>query len=158
MILHKIFGGGSQPVQPRPLAPGYAVAPQIEASDMTLLAEAGFGTVICNRPDLENPPRLRSETLAQAAAAAGLRFVFNPLAPGGLSEELITRQRAAIDEAEKPVFAYCASGTRSATLWALAMAGRIPADKMIAAAAGQKYQLSELKPQIEARAKAQAGG
>ncbi|MAN74640.1 MAG: hypothetical protein CME84_11205 [Henriciella sp.] len=33
----------------------FAVSPQLEPSDMRGLADAGFGTVICNRPDGEEP-------------------------------------------------------------------------------------------------------
>jgi len=35
----------------RQLSPQYAVSPQIDASDVPAIAEAGFGTIICNRPN-----------------------------------------------------------------------------------------------------------
>jgi uncharacterized protein (TIGR01244 family) len=38
---------------------GYAVTPQLDPADMAALAESGVTTVICNRPDAENPPGCR---------------------------------------------------------------------------------------------------
>lgn len=57
----------------RELEPGHAVSPQIEPSDLARVAEAGFVTVICNRPDAENPPERQSDAMRAAAEAAGLR-------------------------------------------------------------------------------------
>lgn len=137
----------------RELVPGYAVAPQIDASDMATLAAAGFGTVICNRPDAENPVERASEAMRAAAEAAGLTFVFNPVLPGQITAENIARQGQALDGAAKPVLAYCASGNRSSVVWALSQAGRTDADTLIDAAAKWGYQLAALRPQLEAHAR-----
>lgn len=99
-----------------------AVAPQLLPHDIPALVEAGFDTVICNRPDVEVPPEASSEALRAACEAAGLTFVDNPLAAGGLTMETINAQAEAIDDAKGQILAYCASGTRSALLWAFASA------------------------------------
>ena len=98
------------------------VAPQITVADIPALIEAGVNTVICNRPDIEGAPDMSSGAMAAAAEAEGLNWVNNPLSPGMLSVEVIDAQREAITASEGPVFAYCASGTRSAYLWAFAIA------------------------------------
>jgi uncharacterized protein (TIGR01244 family) len=136
----------------RELQPGYAVSPQIEPSDMSALAAAGFVTVICNRPDGENPPERASDTMRQAAEAAGMAFVFNPVMPGAMSEDNVRLQREAIAAADGPVFAYCASGNRSSIVWAMSQAGRQPTDDLIGAAANWGYQLEPYRARIDALA------
>ena len=99
-----------------------AVAPQILPDNIPALVDAGFDTVICNRPDMEVPPEASSEALRAACEAAGLTFYSNPLAPGGLTMDAINAQAEAIRSSNGKVLAYCASGTRSALLWAFASA------------------------------------
>jgi uncharacterized protein (TIGR01244 family) len=136
----------------RPLSEDVMVAPQLEPSDMPALAERGVRLVICNRPDAEVPPELRAATMQEAAEAAGLAFTFNPLAPGQLTLEAIEEQQDALDGADGPAVAYCASGTRSAILWALAQAGRMPSDEIVAAAERAGYAIGNLRGQIDALA------
>jgi uncharacterized protein (TIGR01244 family) len=136
----------------RPLSEGYAVSPQIAPEDMPAIRAAGFVAVVCNRPDAEVPPDLGSAAIRAAAEAAGLAFVDNPFSHGGLHMGLIEAQAGAMAGASGPVLAYCASGTRSSMLWALALAGQVGADALIGAAARRGYDLSGLRPQIEALA------
>ena len=138
----------------RVLTPDFAVAPQIEPQDLHAVAEAGYKTVICNRPDAENPASLHVEEMQKAADAAGLRLLLNQFASPMLSMEHVTKQAELLQSAEGPVFAYCASGTRSTMVWCLAMAGQLPTDDIIEAAARGGYQMEGLRPQIEALAKA----
>ena len=52
----------------------FAVSPQLEPSDMRGLADAGFRTVICNRPDSEEPSQATVAGVGEAGEAAGLAF------------------------------------------------------------------------------------
>lgn len=133
----------------RSIAEGYAVGPQIEPGDVPAIAAAGFTTVICNRPDAEIPAAVSSAAVRAAAEAAGLAFVDNPVVGGALTMQNVDAQRAALDAAPGPVFAYCASGNRSTVVWALANAGRRPADDLIAAGARHGYQLGQFRDLIE---------
>lgn len=135
----------------RPITDSYAVSPQIQPADAAALKEAGFVTVICNRPDGEVPPELSAAAVRAAVEAAGMTFVENPLSHGSLTESHIDRQRAAIANAGGKVFAYCASGNRCSILWALAMAGSRPVDELIGLPARYGYQLGGLRPALEAR-------
>ena len=49
------------------------------------------------------------------------------------------------------MIAYCRSGTRSATLWALTQAGRQPADAVLSTAAGAGYDLAHVAPLLHGR-------
>ena len=133
----------------RPIADGYAVSPQIEPEDIPEIAARGFTTVICNRPDAEVPHELAAGVMRAAVEAAGLRFVENPMAGGGLTMDHIAAQRAALDGAEGPVLAYCASGNRSTILWALANAGRRPTAELVQAGAPWGYQVPMFRDLIE---------
>jgi uncharacterized protein (TIGR01244 family) len=137
----------------RRLTADYAVAPQIEPSDLPAIKAAGFVMVIDNRPDVEVGGALLSARMEEAAKAAGLAFVANPVIPGDFSLDLVTRQRAAIDAAGGPVLAYCASGNRSTVVWELVNAGRIPTDEMLQIAAQNGYSHEQFRPLIESFAR-----
>ena len=133
----------------RMITPSFAVSPQIEPDDLPAIKDAGFETIICNRPDEENPVELQAEVLRTATEAAGLRFIDNPLSHGQLTLDHVTLQGETCDETEGAVLAYCASGMRSSIIWALAQAGKAPTADIIAAAAQAGYDLSHLKQQID---------
>ena len=132
----------------RRITPDYAVSPQIQPEDLPEIAAQGFRTVVCNRPDSENPAELSASVMRIAAEAAGLRFVDNPVTHPTMTPARIALQAEALGEG--PVLAYCASGTRSSVLWSLAQAGRMPADEIIAATARAGYDLSGLRPRLDA--------
>lgn len=136
-------------MDPRQLTPKLSVTPQIEPEEVAAIAAAGFGTIICNRPDSEVPLELRADRIAQAAAEAGLEFVVNPVVHTSMTPEIVARQREAIESASAPVLAYCQSGTRSTVLWLLGAAAETPSDELLATAAAAGYQLGALKPQLD---------
>lgn len=121
-----------------------SVAPQISPDDMPALKAAGFTTVINNRPDDEAPDQPSSATMQAAAEAAGLNYHFIPLGREGVSPEMIEEERAVLEGSDGPVLAFCRSGTRSTTLWALAQAGKMPAQEIVAQAAHAGYEMSHL--------------
>ncbi len=133
----------------RPLSDTYAVSPQIVPDDIPAIAAAGYTTVICNRPDRENPAELAVETLRAAIEAAGMALVVNPIIGGALTMENVDSQRAVIDGAPGPVLAYCASGNRSSIVWALANAGRQPTDDLIAAGTRYGFQVAQFRELID---------
>ncbi len=136
----------------REIDPTYAVSPQIEPADCAAIAEAGYKTLICNRPDVEVSPDLSAAAIAKAAKAAGLTFVDNPVNGAALTMDVIESQGNALSESAGPVLAYCASGTRSTVVWALSQAGTVPTDALIGAAAHAGYAIEGMRPQIDALA------
>jgi uncharacterized protein (TIGR01244 family) len=136
----------------RQITDRYRVSHRRETTDMSALAEAGFATVICNRPDGENPTPLQAAAMQAAAEAAGLDFVFNPVIGGQMTMDNVEEQRDAIDAADGPVIAYCASGNRSTLVWALGQAGDLPTDEIIARGEAWGYQLEWLRQQLDALA------
>ena len=132
----------------RSITPAYAVSPQIAPDDIPAIKEAGFTTILCNRPDAEVPHELSAAAIRIAAEAAGLAFVDNPVTHQGLSMDMVALQAQVLAESSGPVLAYCASGTRSSIVWSLGQAGKMPVDAIIAATGRAGYELSGLRPRL----------
>lgn len=129
----------------RKVTDGFAVAPQIEVEDLQAIADAGYKTIIANRPDGEggiSQPRMGA--IRTKAEELGMAFVAIPFS-GAPTPEILERVGSALAEAPSPVLAYCRTGTRSITAWALTHAGQGAADDIVDAAAGAGYDLSALK-------------
>ncbi len=126
----------------------FSVTSQLTPDDFAAVKAAGFRTIICNRPDGEaGPEQPNIETMKATAEALGLVFLALPFA-GMPSPEITAQQGALIDAAQNPVLAYCRSGTRSITAWALSHAGQDRADEIVQAAANAGYDLSGLKAHL----------
>ncbi|WP_036484446.1 TIGR01244 family sulfur transferase [Nitratireductor basaltis] len=105
-------------MQARFLDEDFAVAPQIAAAHVEAIAEAGFKSIVCNRPDSEDGAVPHDEVQA-AAEAAGLEFRFLPVVPGEITEDDARNMAALLNELPKPVLAYCRSGGRCTNLYAM---------------------------------------
>lgn len=121
-----------------------SVAPQISPDDMPALKAAGFTTIINNRPDGESFDQPSSDAMKVAAEAAGLAYHYIPLGRDGVSPQMVEETEAAFEGSDGPVLAFCRSGTRSTTLWALSQAGKMPAQEIVAQAAHAGYDMSHL--------------
>lgn len=129
----------------RTVTDSFAVAPQIGPEDVSEIAAAGFKTIIANRPDGEgglDQPRM-GQIRAQAEAQ-GLTFVALPFS-GAPTPEIVDRTNQILSEAQTPVLAYCRTGTRSITAWALVHGGQGMAEEIIQAGARAGYDLSSLR-------------
>lgn len=133
----------------REITPRYSVSPQIDPMDLAAIKAAGFTKVICNRPDVENPPSHQSEAMAKAAEAAGIDFFVLPLTHQTMTPENIAAQMQAVESAEGPVLAYCASGTRCSVIWSLGQMGKMPVDEILTTTMRAGYDLSGLRTRLE---------
>ena len=110
------------PVQP--LSPDLSVAPQLGPEAMAAVAQAGYRSVINNRPDFEGGPSQPTHSRIEAAAqAAGLAYAFLPVAPGYQSPEEVARFAELMATLPKPILAFCRTGTRSGKLFRAATGG-----------------------------------
>lgn len=108
----------------RQISEDYSVAGQIEPDDVAAIKQAGFKSVICNRPDDEQPGQTPARSVQAAVEAAGLAFRYIPVISGQITAANVQDQAAALDEMEGPVFAYCRSGARCTNLYALVQQNR----------------------------------
>lgn len=133
----------------RPVTDDFAVAPQIALEDLPAIKAAGYATIINNRPDGEAPDQPTSDEIAAQARELGLEYRYVPVVSGGLTMEDVAAFGAALEETPKPALAYCRSGTRSCTVWALSQKGEAPADEIMERAAQAGYDLSGVRPYLE---------
>jgi uncharacterized protein (TIGR01244 family) len=132
------------------VTPDFAVAAQLGADDLVRAAAEGFRAIIVNRPDNEALGQPSVNEMKAAAEAAGLGFKAIPFS-GFPPPAVVAETAAALDEANGPVLAYCRSGTRSITAWALAqaLAGSHTPDEIIALAQKAGYDLSGARGPLE---------
>ena len=94
-----------------------AVAGQIRVADIAAIAEAGYTTVICNRPDGEDFGQPEARDIAAECEAHGLAFHFIPVSHGALAMDVVERFQEAVAASDGPVLAYCRSGQRCSVIW-----------------------------------------
>lgn len=135
----------------RKLTDSLFVAEQLQPQDMAELAKAGFKMVINNRPDGEAEDQPSSDEMAAAAEAAGLEYAYQPVVGSNISETDIDGFDAIVSLAETPVLAFCRTGTRCTTLWALSQADEMDNDAILSTAAQAGYDLSGLTGRLDQR-------
>ena len=134
------------------IAPDLSVSPQVQPQDIGVLAAQGFRSVIINRPDDEESAQPNHSEIEAACKAAGLEVRFVPVIPGELTDENIEAFDQAMHELPAPTFAFCRTGTRSITLWALSQAGHLSPDAILKTAENAGYDLSGLRARLNATA------
>ncbi len=104
-------------MQIKKITDDYSVCDQISASDVALIKAMGFKSIMCNRPDGEEFGQPSAEIIKQAAKSHNIDFYHVPMGRTGISMTTMAEFRKVINEAKKPVFAYCRSGNRCTILW-----------------------------------------
>ena len=129
-------------MESRKLTNTLSVAAQIGVADISEIAASGFRAIIDNRPDGEGADQPSFAEIEAAAKAAGMAARYIPVISGKVSDDDAAAFSAAMDELPKPVLAYCRTGTRSTTLWALSQAGGKPLPEILATARTAGFDMS----------------
>jgi len=96
-----------------------SVSGQLSPDDLAELKAEGVSVIINNRPDGEQAGQPASDALAAAAGELGLNYHHIPVVPGQ-ADPADARQMVQIVEASDGwVHAFCRTGNRSSTLWAM---------------------------------------
>ena len=96
-------------------------AGQIIPEQVAQVAEKGFKSIINNRPDMEGgAEQPTSAQLEDAARAAGIDYVFQPVVAGQITEIDVRTFANHFNELPKPVLMFCRTGNRSNNLYELA--------------------------------------
>jgi len=122
---------------------GLSVSPQISPAAVAEISKRGFRSIICNRPDGEGADQPTFAEIEKAAKKAGLEARYLPVVSGRVQDEDAEKFGEALAELPKPVFAYCRTGTRSATLWSLDQGAKgTPLPDILAATKQAGYDMS----------------
>jgi len=120
-----------------------SVSGQIVPADLKEISEAGFRSIICNRPDGEGPDQPTFVEIEHAAEQVGLEVAHLPVASGKVRDEDAVTFGELMDRLPKPVLAFCRTGTRSTTLWSLTEGARgRPVAEILAATKAAGYDMS----------------
>lgn len=123
------------------LTPELSVAGQIQLGDLPNIASAGYRTLICNRPDGEGNDQPSFAELAEAARAVGLTMHYLPAESGKVSDQQGQQFGRVLADSAKPVLAFCRTGMRSTTMWALSQSGQRPLPDILELSARAGYDL-----------------
>lgn len=127
-----------------------AVAAQMQPEELAGLAAQGFAAVICNRPDGEEPGQPPLDEMRRAAQEAGLAFHHIPVAGGLFPPAAVAAFGAIRRGTHGKVLAYCRTGTRAATLDALANVRALSVEDRLANASAAGYDLAGLAERMAA--------
>jgi sulfide:quinone oxidoreductase len=122
----------------------YVVSEQITVDDIQTIKEAGFKTIFCNRPDNEEINQVTVESIKNAALKKGLKFIHQPVIGGQITQVDVDQFGDHFDASEKPIFAYCRTGTRSSMLWALSESGKRSVEDILTMTSKAGYNLNNL--------------
>jgi uncharacterized protein (TIGR01244 family) len=100
------------------IAADVCVAGQLDPAAMQAAADAGFKSVVNNRPDFEGgPDQPTSAQIEAAARAAGLDYAYLPVSPAVQTPEQIAQFAQLVASLPRPILAFCRSGARSTKLY-----------------------------------------
>ncbi|MDG1282379.1 MAG: TIGR01244 family sulfur transferase [Pseudorhodobacter sp.] len=125
-----------------------SVSPQITAKDMEAIKAAGFRAIICNRPDGDGADQPSFEEIETAARNAGIEARYVPVTSGMVKDEDVSAFSAALKDLQRPVLAYCRTGTRSATLWSFHESKKRPMSEILAATKAAGYDMNGVARRI----------
>lgn len=129
----------------------FSAAPQLTRDDVAAAAQAGYRSIVSSRPDGEEPGQPSARDMARMAEEHGLAFAHVPIVPGKATDADADRMKEVLSALPGPTLGFCRSGTRAATLWALAEAGQADPATIIDQAKAAGYDLADLKPAITRR-------
>lgn len=119
-----------------------SVSPQISVDDVRILAEQGFKSLVCHRPDGEGADQVNFTEIKATAEELGLVAVHQPVTSGKVTDEDAQTFKQLMSELPKPMFAYCRTGTRCTTVWALAQATEMSTVEILQTAKNAGYDMS----------------
>lgn len=122
-IIYK--GANVKPQALKVISDTFSVAGQLGAMDMADVAQAGYKSVIINRPDFEESAHQPVSTdVMQAAERAGLAVAYQPVVSGAITQADVEQFGQLFKSLPKPVLAYCRSGARCQQLYELSASAR----------------------------------
>lgn len=136
-------------MQLKPVTPKYNITKLLQASDVAHLASLGVAKIICNLPDGEVVGSTPSNEIRDAAAQHNIAFDYIPITMTAITPQVVSRQTQAVLSTRGMVVAYCATGRRSLTLWALEFSDKLPLDQILQRGQRLGFDLGSLRSKLE---------
>jgi len=136
----------------RPINDEFAVTEQITVADVEALAAQGIKGLLCNRPDAEAPDQPAYADIEAAARRLGMSVRSVPVVASQISAGDVQAFSNAYAELPRPLVAWCRTGTRSITLWAMDQSAKgMAAQEILEVARNAGYDLSETVRKLESQ-------
>ena len=126
----------------KPISNKLTLSEQLHLSDIASVAEQGYRSIICNRPDGEGADQPTFVEIKKAAESLGMEVRYQPVVPGQINDEDVATFSQSMRELPKPTLAFCRTGTRSATLWSLSQADNMLIPDILSASQAAGYDMS----------------
>lgn len=101
------------------LSDGLSVTGQLRPEHIAGCRRDGFRSVICNRPDGEAAGQPAFAEVAAEAQRFGMQAYHLPVVPGAIAPADVRQFASLLANLPKPILAYCGTGKRASTLWAM---------------------------------------
>ncbi len=121
-----------------------SVSKQITPEEIENIKQQGFQSIICNRPDNEEPLQPDFHLIEAEAQKHGLHTHHFPVMSSQINENHAVEFQKLLETMPKPIVAYCRSGTRCATLWTLSMRGKIPDAEILQKTKNSGYDMTRI--------------
>ncbi|MEN5035332.1 TIGR01244 family sulfur transferase [Pseudomonas sp. TWI929] len=135
-------------MHPTSLADGVFVSAQITPDDIPEIVSLGIKVIICNRPNREEAGQPLAEEISAASEHAGIAFIYQPVESNSISDSDVAAFSNVMKNSQGAVLAFCRSGMRSTTLWALHQASTCCANSILAQAGQAGHDLTALKARL----------
>ncbi|MCB9993451.1 MAG: TIGR01244 family phosphatase [Hyphomicrobiaceae bacterium] len=99
-----------------PISRDYSISGQIAEGDLRIVAQAGYKSVVCIRPDNEISGQPRFDDIARTAHQFGMRAAYIPVS-GSASNSQLRQFNDLCQSLPKPVLGYCNSGARALSIY-----------------------------------------
>jgi len=97
----------------------FSISEQIALDDIKILASQGVKTIICNRPDDEEPNQITCAEIKAVADEFEINFVHIPVPSRDIPADALQEFSKVIASTNEKTHAYCKTGTRSSIFWEL---------------------------------------
>ncbi|WP_375649100.1 TIGR01244 family sulfur transferase [Bartonella sp. MU70NMGDW] len=102
------------------IEPDIFISAQISIENIKTLAQDGFKTIICNRPDHEELHQPDFSSIKTVANEYGIKAYHIPISPPTVEKSAVEAMQTILKTAPLPLLAYCHHGARSLHLYRLA--------------------------------------
>ncbi|MGB0495809.1 MAG: TIGR01244 family sulfur transferase [Kangiellaceae bacterium] len=127
----------------------FSISDQIKLEDIKLLAKNGVTTIICNRPDGEEPNQLTCAEIMKESEAQGINFVHIPSPGRDIPTDSLDLFIKTYQNNKNKIHAYCRTGTRSSIFWGLAKAVNLPTQDVLNKAKNVGIDLTAVIEQLQ---------
>jgi sulfide:quinone oxidoreductase len=127
------------------------VSDQLISDDLKAISALGYKSILCHRPDGEGADQPNFHEIDRAAKVEGLSAHYLPITSGKITDEDVTNFSELFVNVPKPILAYCRSGMRALTLWALNPANPKTLTEKLSLGKQLGYDLSGISMRLAAK-------